>query len=110
MDAKELLAIPLNTDNYHAMMQQLVEAEACGVQVSLKHREAEEKLADARGRMYNPSLATELYRKIDIERQTREQQRAADELADLADLIKRRVSLGQTLVKSHSTEMQTGLR
>lgn len=108
-EIRTLLDEPLNVDDGHVLAAQLVQAEAWGARVSQKFREAEETLSLMKGKTFNPSLSSEDKRKVDLEFKVRAEQRQVNELADLADIIKRRISLGQSLLKNFQVEMQSGV-
>lgn len=99
-EVRELLKEPLNKDFGDALMGQLAECEAWAGFVSLKYREAAEELSEMKAKFFNPSLSSEDKRKIALEGDVRAFQRAADELSDLQDIIKRRISLGQSFLSS----------
>jgi len=99
-EVRELLKTPLNKDFGDALMGQLAECEAWSGYVSLKYRQAAEELSEMKGKFFDPSLSSEDKRKNALERDVRAFQRAADELSDLQDIIKRRISLGQSFLSS----------
>lgn len=99
-ELRDLLEVPLDKEFGDALMGQLAECEAWSGFVSLKYREAAEELSAMKGKFFDPSLSSEDKRKNALERDVRAFQRAADELSDLQDIIKRRISLGQSFLSS----------
>ena len=99
-ELRKLLEEPLDKDFGDALMGQLAECEAWAGFVSLKYREAAEELSEMKGKFFDPSLSSEDKRKNALDRDVRAFQRAADELSDLQDIIKRRISLGQSFLSS----------
>lgn len=109
-EIKDLLAIPLDHDNGHTLREQMAAIEPYQVFASMKYREAAESLADMRGKVYDPSGKTELERKVTMERNTRAQQREADEWQDVAKSISTRISMGQTFLRSMQSEVEAGIK
>ena len=109
-EIRNLLTQPLEKDNGHILRGQLADIEARASYVSQMYRKAEEELADLRGKVYDPSLKTELERKVAMERICKATQRLVDEWADLAKLISNRVSLGQSFLRDMQSEIQGQLR
>jgi len=99
-ELRDILAVPLDKESGDVLMGQLAECEAWAGYVSLQHRQAAEELSEMKAKFFNPSLSSEDKRKIDLEGNVRSFQRASDELADLQDIIKRRVNLGQSFLSS----------
>ncbi len=108
-DLEQILNEPLDTDNPHNLKNQLVKCEAWSAGLAYKHREAERELSNMRGKCFNPSLSSEDKRKIQLEYDVREYKAKADLLKDYADILKRRISLGQTMLKSMMEEQKAGL-
>ena len=109
-ELKKILETKLDVDNPTMIASQLAECESWSGLVATKHRNACLELSQMRGKCFNPSLSSEDKRKIDLEYQVREYQHTVDVWSDFSDIIKRRISLGQTLLKVATTEMQSGLR
>lgn len=99
-ELRKLLEEPLDKEFGDKLMGQLAECEAWSGYVSLKYRQAAEELSEMKGKFFDPSLSSEDKRKNALERDVRAFQRAADELSDLQDIIKRRISLGQSFLSS----------
>lgn len=106
----EILATPLDINNPNLLSHQLVQVEAWQALVSVKYREAERDLSKVKGIMFDDTLSSEDKRKNALVYAIREEQLQVDLLADLADIIRRRISLGQTLLKSVKAELDSGLR
>jgi len=106
----KLLETKLDTNNGHRLAEQLVEIEAWGYRISQAHRDAEHKLSEMKGKLYDPSLSSEDKRRMDLEYKVRNEARDAAKLLDAQDLVKRRISLGQTLLKNLKTELDSGVR
>jgi len=106
----EILMTPLDVDNPHILANQLVQVEAWQGLVSVRFRAAERDLSKLKGVMFDTSLSSEDKRKNALLHAVREPQMTADLLADMADIIRRRISLGQTLLKSAKAEIDSGLR
>lgn len=109
-EIRHILAQPLEKDSGHLLREQLSDTERFGAYVSQQYRAAEEVLADLRGKVYDPSLKTELERKVAMERVTREAQKTADEWQDLSKLISQRLSLGQSFLRDMQSEVMSGLK
>ena len=107
---KALLVEPLDVENPTLMASQLVQIEAWQSLVSVRYREAEQELSRMKGMMFDTSLSSEDKRKIDLEHKVRVPQLYVNLLSDMADIIRRRISLGQTLLKSAKAEIESGLR
>lgn len=105
-----LLDEQLDTDNGHVLREQLSKAEAWQRRVSSAYRAAEQALSTAKGKCFNPTLSSEDKRKIDLEYKVRDEQKAVDQLSDAANILSRRVSFGQTMLRSIQGEMESGLR
>lgn len=99
-ELRDLLAIPLDKESGDVLMGQLAECEAWSGYVSSQYRQAGEELSNMKAKFFNPSLSSEDKRKIDLEGNVAPYQRVADELSDLQDIIKRRISLGQSFLSS----------
>lgn len=99
-ELRKLLEVPLDKEFGDRLMGQLAECEAWSGFVSLKYREAAEELSAMKAKFFNPTLSSEDKRKIALEGDVRAFQKAADELSDLQDIIKRRISLGQSFLSS----------
>lgn len=118
MDKQELdklhsiLRTELNTESGHELVNQLVEIEAWGATTSYAHRRAIEALSKTRNQMLLPKSKdyTDMDRTIQLDGACKGVQMEADHLGDLQELIKRRISLGQTLLKNVATELNSGLR
>lgn len=104
-----LLAEPLDTDDGHALTEQLAIRASWQARVSVMYREAEQELSKRRGQLFDPSLSSEDKRKISLEHAVRDFKLEADKLSDLADILKQHISLGQTLLRSMQAEMRSGL-
>lgn len=109
-EIRELLSQPLEKDNGHLLRAQLADIEARAAYVSQEYRKVEEELADLRGKVYDPSLKTELERKVQMERATRATQLVVDEWGDLAKLISNRISLGQSFLRDMQAEVYGQLK
>lgn len=109
-DLRLLLDTELDVKSPEVLKEQLTQAEAWGARVSEAYRIAEQALANKKGLTFNASLSSEDKRKIDLEYKVREEQAEVDKLRDLADIIKRRISFGQTIMNSHMAEAKMGIR
>ena len=111
-ELRTLLAIPLSTTDGNELANQLVEVEAWQGLVSEAARSASQELSEARRRMLLPKSKdyTDMDRTVGLEGSVALEQYRADHLSDLQDIIKRRISLGQSLIKNLTTELNSGLR
>lgn len=115
-ELETLLKTPLDTENPDKLLSQLAEVEAWQYIVSTKHREAKRTLDEMRKKLLlhdrdeNGNKLTEYTRKIRLDGLVAQYREEADGLEDISEIIKRRISLGQTLSKSMQTEMRSGLR
>jgi hypothetical protein len=110
----ELLNEPLDTNNPVTLMEQLSQAEAWQVRVSQSYRDRKSELADARNASY-PMKDKDMFssaeaRLIYMEAATSAIQAETDKLRDLAEIIKERISLGQSMLANHRTEVKSGVR
>lgn len=103
---QELLQVPLDHFNGARVREQLSECEAWSPVISSLYRHAASELYKARNNALIPksSTMTEIDRKTRLEADTREYQQSVDILRDLQEIIKRRISLGQTIMKSITSE------
>lgn len=115
-ELEKLLKEPLDTENPMVLHAQLSAAEAWQYIVSSRYRGAEAELARFKRqnmvfeRDESGNKMTEDTRKIRLAGLSADLQETASTLGDVADILKRRISLGQTLAKSMQTEQQSGLR
>lgn len=106
---EELLEQPLYTDNGVQLAAQLVEIEAWGSRVAFLLYSSKQEL-DRKKRL---ALLPKSKEYTDVDRITRQEadcaeyQAKTDYLAQIQELIKRRISLGQTILKAMRTEMET---
>lgn len=107
-ELRKLLNERLNEDNGAAIREQLSKCEAWSARVSYMYRLALSELFEARRKALMPKGKdyTELDRTTLLAAHTREYQQTADELRDLQEIIKRRISLGQTIMKSLTGEAE----
>lgn len=111
-----LLTIPLNTEDGNVLMNQLAEAEAWSSTMSAQYRKAEQALKEFRKKVIlhdkdeQGNKLTEYTRKLRVDGMAAEFEATANRYGDLCDIIQRRISLGQTLIKNMGTEMKAGLR
>jgi hypothetical protein len=109
-----LLSRPLDTDNPVALMQQLSEVEAWQVKVSAAYRNRKAILAEAKHINY-PAKDKDLYssaeaRLFAVEAATATTQADVDKLGDMAEIIQKRISLGQTILANMRQEVKSGVR
>lgn len=108
---EEILNEPLYTDNGVQLAAQLVEIEAWGARVAFLLYTAKQEL----DRKKYQALLPKSKEYTDVDRVTRQEsdvaeyQSKADYLAQVQELIKRRISLGQTILKAMRTEMESGV-
>lgn len=105
---REILKVPLDHFNGARVREQLSQCEAWAPSVSTLYRHALSELYKARFNALMPksSSMTEIDRKTRLDSDTREYQQSVDELKDLQEIIKRRISLGQTIMKSIVSEVE----
>lgn len=105
---REILNERLNEDNGARVREQLSICEAWSARISWMYRLALSELYEARRKALMPKGKdyTELDRTTLLAAHTREYQQTADELKDLQEIIKRRISLGQTIMKSLTGEAE----
>lgn len=108
-EVKALLGEPLNTDDGHALANQLSEIEAWGAYVSYEYRAAARDLAEKRNQYY-PQSGTVDAKAVELAGRLAMEQEKVDGLKDISEIIVRRISLGQTLLKSMRVEAEHGLR
>ena len=103
---RELLSEPLNEEFGNVLAKQLADCEAWSARVSYAYRIALKELFRARRNALYPKSRdyTELDRTTALDSDTREVQFVVDELKDLQEIVKRRISLGQSILKSISEE------
>lgn len=110
-DLEKILQEPLDPDNPGILKGQLVVCEAWAANLALQYRAAERKLAETRKNLMvfdKDELGhkmTEDLRKVRLEGLTAKEKEQANLLGDYADILKRRISLGQTMLKSIQQEM-----
>lgn len=107
----DILKEPLDTEHPKVLAEQLATVEAWQAVVSSKYRMAQQELAEIKNKcLYPPEKGmTVMDREIRLEADTARYKNAADVLGDKADIIKRRISLGQTILKNMRTEQESGL-
>ncbi len=107
----ELLQTPLDTDNPKVLAEQLATIEAWQAVVSSRYRKAQQDLSEIKAKcLYPPEKGmTVMDREIRLDADVAEYKNKADQLGDIADIIKRRISLGQTILKNVRTEIESGL-
>ncbi len=105
---RNILNERLDEDNGARVREQLSLCEAWSARVSYMYRNALSELFEARRKALMPKSRdyTELDRTTLLAAHTREYQQKADELRDLQEIIKRRISLGQTIMKSLTGEAE----
>lgn len=110
-DVEEILGGRLNTDNGQVLSSQLVEIEAWAARVAYLLYSAKQELDVNKSKALMPKSKeyTDLDRVATQEAMVSAFQAKADYLAALQDTIKRRISLGQTLLKNMQVEMQSGV-
>lgn len=108
---RDLLKQPLTEDNGAALSKQLSEAEAWAATVSYHYRLALKELYQMRRKFLLPKSRehSDLDRKTYLEADTAEWQYKADELRDLQEILQKRISLGQTFLRSLRGEAEHGL-
>lgn len=108
---QELLKQDLHHDNGNVLSEQLAKCEAWSARVSTMYREAQSELFEIRRKCLLPKSKelTELDRTTDLEAATRDFQLKADILRDLQEILKRRISLGQTMLRSIRGEQEAQL-
>jgi hypothetical protein len=117
MEIKELnelienLGQRLNVDNGSILASQLAEVEAWSAYVARLAVEAKKVLRERRNQYLLPksSGTTELDRSIRMDAAVAEYEARATYLNDLQDIIQRRIILGQSILKSLRTELESGL-
>lgn len=111
-ELKSELAEPLDTENGNNLSKQLANAEAWSARVSSLYRAAEKTLAEAKPKSLIPKSKdiTELDRNIFLESELATEVSQVNLLKDFAEIIKRRISLGQTLLKNMTQEIESGIR
>ena len=107
----ELLKTPLDTEHPKVLAEQLATVEAWQAVVSSRYRQAQADLSEVKSKcLYPPEKGmTVMDREIRLDADTAEYKNKADQLGDKADIIKRRISLGQTILKNMRTEIESGL-
>lgn len=108
-DLQELLSSPLNEEFGNVLAKQLADCEAWSARVSYAYRIALKELFRVRRNALLPKdrTYTELDRTTALEADTSEFQFNADVLKDLQEIMKRRISLGQSILKSLTQEMES---
>lgn len=115
-EVDKLLTIPLNTDDGNVLMNQLAEAEAWSSTMSAQYRKAEQALKEFRQKIVlhdrdeGGNKLTEYTRKLRVDGMAAEYEATMNRYGDMCDIIQRRISLGQTLIKNMGTEVKAGLR
>lgn len=108
-ELRTVLKEPLDHEHGSHLASQLAVCESWSGFVATRYREQALKLSEVRGKLFNPSLSSEDKRKIDLEYNTRDQQYNCDIWRDMQDILKRRISLGQTMLRSLMKEQETML-
>ena len=105
---RKILDQPLNEEVGNVIAKQLSECEAWSARVSYAYRIALQDLYRARRNALLPKdrTYTELDRTTRLEADTSEFQFRADVLKDLQEILKRRISLGQSILKSLMVEVE----
>jgi len=108
---QELLKEDLDHDNGHVLMAQLAKCEAWSARFSFLYRTAQSELYEIRRKCLLPKSRelTELDRTTDLEASTRDFQLKTDIYKDIQEILKRRISLGQTMLRSLKTEQEAQL-
>jgi len=107
-EVEKLLAIPLNTDNVHPLMEQLSEVEAYFGRVSIQTRHYERILSEARAELL-PSDGTVQEKEIILDSLTSELAEKFNYLKGLERRIDKRISLGQSYLKTMGEEIKRQL-
>lgn len=105
-EVRQILTEPLETDRGNALSVQLSLRAAWQSRISALHREAEEMLSRKRGQLY-PQESSEDKRRAKIDFLCAAEQRQVDELKDLADILTKHLSLGQSLLRSLEAERRS---
>jgi hypothetical protein len=111
-ELEKILSERLDPDNPAVLKGQLVTCEAWAANLALKHRAAERELSEQKRNLmvFDKDEAghkmTEDLRKVRLDGLTAEYKEKASLYGDLADVLKRRISLGQTMLKSIQEEMK----
>ncbi len=110
-ELRDLLSKPLSEEFGHVLAKQLADCEAWSARVSYAYRIALKELFRARRNALIPKdrTYTELDRTTALDADTSEFQFFADELKDLQEIMKRRISLGQSILKSLTVEVDSRL-
>ena len=105
---RKILDQPLNEEVGNVIAKQLVDCEAWGARVSYAYRIALKELYRARRNALLPKdrTYTELDRTTALDADTSEFQFNVDVLKDLQEILKRRISLGQSILKSLTVEVE----
>jgi hypothetical protein len=105
---RELLGEPLNEEVGNVLAKQLADCEAWSARVSYAYRLALKELFRIRRNCLLPKSRehTELDRTTHLDADTSEFQFNADELKDLQEIMMRRISLGQSILKSLTVEVE----
>lgn len=108
-EVRQILDGRLNTDDGTVLANQLAEIEAWGAFVSSEYRKAEKVLSDAKSQ-YWPQAGTVEARQVELAARVSDLQETVSTMKDMSEMIQRRISLGQTLLKSMRVEAEHGLR
>lgn len=110
-ELNDLLTTPLNVEDGNSIATQLSEVEAWSSFVAIKHRASEKELSEMKNKFLMPKDKgiTEMDREIHLDAAVREFKEKSDLLNDYQEIIKRRISLGQTLLKNLKSERDSGL-
>ncbi len=110
-EVRELLSEQLDEDNQVALRHQIAVAEAWQARVAFQYRNAQRLLAIMRKQYLLPKSReyTDMDREITLGASTADQATLVELLKDYQDILARRISVGQSMLKSNTQEMKAGL-
>lgn len=108
IEIKKILDEKLDESNGARLREQLTICEAWSARVSYEYRIALKTLYEARRKVLYPKTReyTELDRTTFLAADTASQQFNVDVLKDIQEIIKKRISVGQTMLKSLTSEAE----
>lgn len=112
MEVEKLLEEPLDTENTTALVKQIAQAEGWLSRVSFQYRNSEAMLKQMKKQYLLPKSKelTDMDRTINLEYSTRILGCQVDLLKDQAEILRNRISLGQSLLSTHREEMKRSIR
>lgn len=111
-EVEGILSTPLAIDDHNELIKQIAQGEAWLGRVSFQFRNAARILSEQKRLMLTPKSKeyTDMDRTIRLEDAVKEQQCLTDLLKDQAEILRNRISLGQSILSTHREELKRQIR